>query len=132
MSENGWIDHHILTVQNIITVTVFGRPVLQDYLDTVDTLESDPQFDPSLNRLCDFTASDDASLTTIESFRFLARLRKFPITALAKTALVSERGPSWLFLSMLANKIYAGEFRLFDDRELAYAWLEINDPVTDV
>ena len=62
MSENGWIDHHISTKQNIITVTVFGCPVLQDYTDVVDTLGSDLQFDPSLNRLCDFTASDDASL----------------------------------------------------------------------
>ena len=62
----------------------------------------------------------------------MARLRKFPITALAKTALVSSRGPSWMFLSMLVNKVYAGEFRLFDNRELAYGWLEINDPVTDV
>jgi hypothetical protein len=132
VSENGWIDHHISTDQNIITVTVFGRPVLQDYLDIVDTLESDPHFSPSLNRLCDFTTSDDASLSTIDSFRFIARLRKFPITALAKTALVSERGPSWLFLSMVVNKMYSGESRLFDDRDLAYGWLEINDPVTDV
>lgn len=132
MSENGWIDHHISTEQNIITVTVFGRPILEDYLAIVDTLESDPNFDPSLNRLCDFTASDDASLSTIDSFRFIARLRRFPITALAKTALVSERGSSWLFLSMLVNKVYTGEFRLFDDREQAYGWLEINDPVSDV
>ncbi len=118
-----YIEHTISPENHCIVVTVHGKPGLPEYLRIVDDVENDPAYRTDLNRVCDFTKSAGATLSTMELLRFVARLRKFPIDPETKTALIAPHGVSWIFLSMLVSQVSRGTYQQFETLEAGLNWL---------
>jgi len=117
------INHTIIAAKGYAFVEITQSHELEAYKRATINFVSDPDFEPSIHRLCDFSQADlsNATLTDIKAYAKFT-LEHLPTTPITKVALVS---PAENKLGIFANMIKAhspANFRIFDEPGLAITW----------
>ena len=112
--------------KGLIYKTHLGQVTVNEEIELLDEIFSDPKFRTGMNAICDFTgASIDWELADLDRFRvYVARINH--IAGKCKWAIVSTetttRNTARLFIALGKNLPDSIEVRLFDDARDALEW----------
>ena len=118
------IDHTIIKNKNYAYISVRQSPGLEVFLHAAKLFASDPDFEPDLNRLCDFSQANLSHLTESDLTRFVEfAIGGVPLGADAKVALVAPEEEKWGIFKQFSDQILSGQFRIYSDPDEAVEWI---------
>ena len=118
------IEHHIIGSKNYAYIEIRQSPDLATFIRASQLFVSDPQFSPSLNRICDFSQADLSHITQQDFEAYLKfAVAEIPLEANTKIALVAPGEAKAGIFKQFADNMQTGTFRVFYEPELAVEWI---------
>ena len=118
------ITYQIVPERNYAYIEVLGTTSLDEYISATLDFISDPECNPGLDRICDFSRADLSLITFSEIKKFAAFAKEYVvIDRFAKIALVAPDPRKMSMFLVLLGKFSSGRFRIVADLEEAQSWV---------
>lgn len=118
------IEHTIIPSKNYAYITIKQSPDLATFIRASQLFVADPDFSPSLHRLCDFSQADLSHITEADFEAYLKfALENVPLASGTKVALVAPSPEKVGIFERFADNVDYGTFRIFYQPEDAVAWI---------
>ena len=118
------IEHTIIPVKNTAYITIKQSPDVDTFMQAARIFIQDPEYSPTLNRICDFSQSDLSHITAHDFMEFAKfAMEEIELAPEARVALVAPSPAKRGIFEQLTNKIDTGIFRIFSEPEDAMIWI---------
>ncbi|HKI75034.1 MAG TPA: hypothetical protein VJ998_10335 [Pseudomonadales bacterium] len=118
------IEHHIIPSKHYAYIEIKQTPDLATFIRASQLFVADPDFTPSLHRICDFSQADLSHITQKDFEAYLQfAVKEIPLEPGTKVALVAPSEAKAGIFRQFANNMGTGTFRVFYEPEQAVEWI---------
>lgn len=118
------IEHHIIPSKNYAYIEIKQSPDLDMFIRASRLFVADPDFSPSLNRICDFSQADLSHITEQDFEAYVKfAITEIPLSGGTRVALVAPSAKKAGIFKRFADNMGTGTFRVFFEPEDAVAWI---------
>ena len=118
------IEHTIIPAKNSAYIAIKQSPDIAAFIQAARIFTNDPDYNPGLNRICDFSQANLTHITAEDFMKFVEfAVAEIKLAPEAKVALVVPAPERCGIFTQFANKIDSGIFRIFSEPEDAMIWM---------
>ena len=119
------IDHTIIPAKHYAYIVIKQSPDLATFIRASRLFVNDPDYSPSLHRLCDFSQADLSHVTESDLNEYIKfALKEVSLAPGTKVALVAPSEKKAGIFEQFMSNMDMGSFRIFFQPEDAVIWIQ--------